>query len=138
MANADRPHGSGPVVTRGPATRPTEDQKLLQRRVSADFQGTDTWRALPGLPIARGGLAAVALDGACHVIGGEDWALAPPGTYGTHDVLEPGATAWRTLAPMPTARHGLGLASLGGVILAVGGGPSQGNSYTAAVEVFRR
>jgi uncharacterized protein (TIGR00730 family) len=50
MANvdrpADRPHRSGPVVTRGPATRPTEDQKLLQRRVSADFQGTDTWRAL--------------------------------------------------------------------------------------------
>jgi uncharacterized protein (TIGR00730 family) len=50
MANVDRPadhpHRSGPVVTRGPATRPTEDQKLLQRRVSADFQGTDTWRAL--------------------------------------------------------------------------------------------
>jgi uncharacterized protein (TIGR00730 family) len=43
---ADHPHRSGPVVTRGPATRPTEDQKLLQRRVSADFQGTDTWRAL--------------------------------------------------------------------------------------------
>jgi hypothetical protein len=46
MAKADRPHRSGPVVTRGPANRPTEDQKLLQRRVTADFQGTDTWRAL--------------------------------------------------------------------------------------------
>jgi uncharacterized protein (TIGR00730 family) len=46
MANVDRPHRAGPVVTRGPANRPTEDQKLLQRRVTADFQGTDTWRAL--------------------------------------------------------------------------------------------
>ncbi len=46
MAKGDLPHRSGPVVTRGPANRPTEDQKLLQRRVPADFQGTDTWRAL--------------------------------------------------------------------------------------------
>ncbi|MGH2463530.1 MAG: TIGR00730 family Rossman fold protein [Candidatus Limnocylindria bacterium] len=31
---------------RGPVRRPTEDQELLQRRVSADFQLTDTWRSL--------------------------------------------------------------------------------------------
>jgi len=31
---------------RGPARRPTEDQELLQRRVSVDFQATDTWRSL--------------------------------------------------------------------------------------------
>jgi uncharacterized protein (TIGR00730 family) len=46
MATDDKPRRSGPVVTRGPANRPTEDQKLLQRRAGADFQGTDTWRAL--------------------------------------------------------------------------------------------
>jgi hypothetical protein len=46
MASNDQPRRSGPVVTRGPAGRPTEDQKLLQRRAPADFQGTDTWRAL--------------------------------------------------------------------------------------------
>ena len=46
MATGDQPRRSGSVVTRGPAGRPTEDQKLLQRRASAEFQGTDTWRAL--------------------------------------------------------------------------------------------
>jgi hypothetical protein len=37
---------------------------------------------------------------------------------------------------MPTARHGLGLTWLGDALYAVGGGPSQGNSYTATVETF--
>ena len=46
MARDDQPRRSGPVVTRGPAGRPTEDQKLLQRPAPADFQSTDTWRAL--------------------------------------------------------------------------------------------
>jgi hypothetical protein len=46
MAKQDHPRRSGALVYRGPLRRPTEDQELLQRRVSADFQGTDTWRAL--------------------------------------------------------------------------------------------
>ncbi|MEX0631224.1 MAG: TIGR00730 family Rossman fold protein [Chloroflexota bacterium] len=46
MAKQDHPRRSGALVMRGPLRRPTEDQELLQRRVSADFQGTDTWRAL--------------------------------------------------------------------------------------------
>jgi len=46
MAKQDHPRRSGALVMRGPVRRPTEDQELLQRRVSADFQGTDTWRAL--------------------------------------------------------------------------------------------
>ena len=46
MAKQEHPRRSGALVFRGRARRPTEDQELLQRRVSADFQGTDTWRAL--------------------------------------------------------------------------------------------
>jgi len=37
---------------------------------------------------------------------------------------------------MPTARHGLGLAVVGEEIWAVGGGPSQGNSYTQVIEAY--
>ena len=46
MAKQEHPRRSGATVTRGPARRPTEDQELLQRRVTADFQETDTWRTL--------------------------------------------------------------------------------------------
>ncbi len=46
MAKEDHLRRSGALVMRGRARRPTEDQELLQRRVSADFQLTDTWRAL--------------------------------------------------------------------------------------------
>jgi hypothetical protein len=46
MAKRDQLRRSGALVMRGPARRPTEDQELLQRRVSAEFQLTDTWRAL--------------------------------------------------------------------------------------------
>jgi hypothetical protein len=46
MAKQDHPRRSGALVMRGPVRRPTEDQELLQRRVSVDFQATDTWRSL--------------------------------------------------------------------------------------------
>jgi len=97
---------------------------------------TKQWSVLPQLPTARGGLAAISHAGVCHVIGGEDWALPFPGTFHAHEVYDPKTNAWSTGLAMPTARHGFGLALLGGAIYAVGGGPSQGNSYTDVVEVL--
>jgi N-acetylneuraminic acid mutarotase len=97
---------------------------------------TGAWSSLPPLPAARGGLAAVEQGGRCHVIGGEDWALPFPGTFHEHDGFDPSTNRWENLAPMPTARHGLGLAVMGQAIYAIGGGPSQGNSYTDVVEVY--
>jgi N-acetylneuraminic acid mutarotase len=98
---------------------------------------TDRWAALPPMPTPRGGLAAVAIERSCHVVGGEDWALPLPGTYGAHEVYDAVTRTWVKAASMPTSRHGLGLAWAGGALYAVGGGPIQGNSYTADVEVFR-
>lgn len=98
---------------------------------------TDRWTALPPMPTARGGLSAVAIGSVCHVIGGEDWALPLPGTFGNHETFDVTKGMWATEAPMPTPRHGLGLAWLDGALYAVGGGPSQGNSYTAIVETLR-
>jgi N-acetylneuraminic acid mutarotase len=97
---------------------------------------TQKWTVLPALPTARGGLAAISRAGVCHVIGGEDWALPFPGTFHAHEVYDPKSNAWSDDLPMPTARHGFGLALLGGAMYAVGGGPSQGNSYTDVVEVL--
>jgi hypothetical protein len=97
-----------------------------------------TWTVRPPMPTARGGLAAAAIADECHAVGGEDWALAPPGTFGVHEVWSATTGAWSTSAPMPTSRHGLGLAWIGDAMYAVGGGPIQGNSYTATVEAFTR
>lgn len=108
--------------------------KATQRAAERYDPKTDAWVKLPDLPTGRGGLAAVAIGSTCHVLGGEDWSLPPPGTFATHEVFDVAAGDWKTDAPMTNARHGLGLAWLDGSLYAIGGGPSQGNSYTAIVE----
>jgi N-acetylneuraminic acid mutarotase len=97
---------------------------------------TQAWTSLPPMPTARGGLGAAAQGQECHAVGGEDWALPLPGTFDAHEVFDASSGAWSTQAPMPTSRHGLGVAWLDDLLYAVGGGPSQGNSYDAVVEVY--
>jgi hypothetical protein len=43
---------------------------------------------------------------------------------------------WDAMPPMPTARHGLGAAVLGGSIHVVSGGPQPGASFSGAHEVL--
>jgi N-acetylneuraminic acid mutarotase len=115
-----------------------QDQARVAQSAAESYDPkTDRWTALPPLPTARGGLGAVTIGSSCHVIGGEDWALPLPGTFGNHETFDVMKGSWTTDPPMPTARHGLGLAWLDGTLYAVGGGPSQGNSYTTTVEVLR-
>ncbi len=108
--------------------------KASQRAAERYDPKTDAWTKLPDLPTGRGGLGAVAIGSTCHVVGGEDWSLPPPGTFAAHEVFDAATGDWKTDAPMTNARHGLGLAWLDGALYAIGGGPSQGNSYTAIVE----
>ena len=42
--------------------------------------------------------------------------------------------AWQALPPMRTPRHGLGVVSVGPVLLSIEGGPVAGLSYSRAVE----
>jgi N-acetylneuraminic acid mutarotase len=97
----------------------------------------DRWVSLAPMPTARGGLGAAVLDGACWVVGGEHWTGDLPGTYGANESYDPSSNAWTSRAPMPTSRHGLGVATFGDALWAIGGGPVRGNSYTDVVEVFR-
>ena len=101
---------------------------------------SDTWALLPDLPTARGGLGAATLtiDGLerCHVVGGERWHEPLPATFAAHEAFDLTSGTWQKLPPMPTRRHGLGVATLAGRLWTVGGGPVLGNSYTAAVETF--
>jgi N-acetylneuraminic acid mutarotase len=96
----------------------------------------DTWSIVNDLPTPRGGLAAVALGDRCLALGGESWHREGPGTFPANESFTLASGQWQALAPLPAARHGLGVAVLGGAVYAVGGGPTRGNSYTAQVDVF--
>lgn len=77
----------------------------------------DRWEALPDLPTARGGLAAVVVDGRLVAVGGEQ----PTGVFAEVEALDIAAGTWETLPAMRTPRHGLALASFGPSVFAFGG-----------------
>lgn len=94
--------------------------KLRAQVPTVPAQGSWTMKA--PLPSARGEVAAVALDGKLHAIGGSVDGKARP----FHDEYDPATNTWRARAPLPEARDHLALAVANGKIFAFGG-------FTAAV-----
>jgi len=93
----------------------------------------DTWSSVLGVPTARSGVGVAVLNGRMHVLGGEAYLNDLVGTYRTHEAYDPRTNTWERLPPMPTPRHGLAVAEIGGRIYAVsgsnvagGGGPHEG------------
>src|SRR5262249_20089758 len=80
----------------------------------------DRWAARADLGTARGGLGAAVLDGKCFVIGGEEWDAPLPATFSDNEAFDLASGKWSARRPMPTSRHGLGLAAEGGAIYAIG------------------
>jgi N-acetylneuraminic acid mutarotase len=72
------------------------------------------------------------LGGKIHVFGGE----ADEGTFNENEAYDPATDTWRAMAPMPTARHGLGAAVVDGSIYVMSGGTEPGGSTSGANEVF--
>ena len=69
------------------------------------------------LPATRAEVAAAALDGKLHAIGG-----AVNGTAGPyHDEYDPAADKWRARGLLPEGRDHMGVAAAGGKIYAFGG-----------------
>ena len=58
------------------------------------------------------------------------------GGPGAHEAYDPQANRWTTLAPLPTARHGLAVATIGDRLFAASGGPSAGATYSNVLEAF--
>jgi N-acetylneuraminic acid mutarotase len=96
----------------------------------------DSWTTLPSLPTARGGLGGAALGDVCHIVGGEFLDRAPPNTFSHNEGYDAKSGAWKLFAPMPTARHGLGVAALDGALYVMAGGETAGFSYSTRVEIF--
>jgi N-acetylneuraminic acid mutarotase len=93
----------------------------------------NTWSSVLGVPTARSGVGTAVLNGRLHVLGGEAYLNDLVGTYRTHEAYDPRTNNWERLPPMPTPRHGLAVAEIGGKIYAVsgsnvagGGGPHEG------------
>src|ERR1700742_2676811 len=76
-----------------------------------------TWTMKTPLPAVRAEVAAVALDGKLHAIGGAVNGVAGP----YHDEYDPATDTWRPLAPLPEGRDHVALAVSGGKIFAFGG-----------------
>jgi len=98
-----------------------------------DF-ASNSWRTgLAPLPTPRGGFAAATVGDEIVVIGGE----VAESALGTVQAYDTRTDTWRTLDPMPTARHGIQAAVCnGGVYVAAGGLTAGGGSPSAANEVY--
>ncbi len=95
-----------------------------------------TWRSGPSMPTGRSGIAAAVVDGVLYVFGGEGNSRHPLGVFDATEAFFPEPGEWRALAPMPTPRHGIGAAVVGGTIYIPGGGPVQGFGVTNVNEAF--
>jgi N-acetylneuraminic acid mutarotase len=96
--------------------------------------GIDTWEAGPPMPTGRSGIAAVSHRDRLYVFGGETVRRFSSRTFDQAERFDPATGRWEALPPMPTARHGLGAAAMGGAIYVVSGGPQPGLSLGSANE----
>ena len=93
---------------------------------------TNRWEQRAPMPTARSGIAAAVLAGRMFVFGGE----APSGTFNQVEAYDSKGNGWSRYARMLTARHGLGAAAIAGRIYVISGGPTPGDSVSAANEIF--
>ena len=93
-----------------------------------------TWSTLPTrLPTERGGFATAVLGREILVIGGEGGGKA----HNEVEAYNPATNTWRTLTPLPTARHGVQAAVCnGGVYIAAGGKTQAGGNPSRVHEAL--
>lgn len=114
-----RPRGAGAAATVGTSL------VLVGGRDDAALVGPTevydgaAWHDAEAIPTRRDHLAAVSDGRSVFTVGGRF--LSPGATTAALERFDPTANAWERLAPMPTARAGLGAALAGGRIVAAGG-----------------
>jgi N-acetylneuraminic acid mutarotase len=98
---------------------------------------TGKWSQGTPLPTPRGGFAAAALGREIFVIGGEGGdpnpATVEVEAYQTVEAYDTVTNTWRALAPMPTARHGIQVATCNGGLYIAAGGLTQGGAKPSNV-----
>lgn len=96
--------------------------------------GTDRWsRKQAHMPTPRQHLAAVALQGKIHAMGGR-W--KEEGHFGVLEIYDPATDRWAALPPMPTPRGGFAAGVLNGRIHTAGGESLEPIGTLATHEVY--
>jgi N-acetylneuraminic acid mutarotase len=108
------------------------DMELTTHEIYDPAAGS--WAAGPPLPTGRSGIAVVAHRGFVYVFGGETVRTLSSKTFDDAERFDPATGRWERLPPMPTARHGLGAASVGEAIYVLSGGPEPGLAFGTANE----
>lgn len=94
----------------------------------------DAWTAGPPVPTGRSGVAVVEHGGSVYAFGGERLDADNRRTFDDAERFDPSTNQWERLRAMPTPRHGLGAASIGGAIHVISGGPQPAFSFGDAHE----
>jgi hypothetical protein len=87
-----------------------------------DFAGGRWLTGFAPLPTLRAGFAVAVFGTEIALIGGEGGGL----TFNTNEAYNTASNTWRTLTPMPTARHGIQAAMWNGAAYIAAGGLRQG------------
>jgi hypothetical protein len=107
--------------------------------LSQNFSATGlAWAAKAKMPNWLLGTASCQLGGKIYLFGGRDYALARNTVYSYDPAADTlGGTPWISLTSMPTARYGLGCASVGDSIIYVIGGYNQDSLALSAIEAYK-
>ncbi|MEO1251771.1 MAG: kelch repeat-containing protein [Pseudomonadota bacterium] len=92
----------------------------------------DRWDKCRPMPKGQAGLAAAAINGKIYVFGGEFFGAGGDGVFPDAWEYDPRTDRWRSVAPMPRPRHGLGAVAIGDKIYVIGGALEAGGSETSA------
>lgn len=86
----------------------------------------DSWEPRASLPLPRGALMSLALNGRIYAIGGRD----RRDSVTTMTAYDPASDSWESVAPMPTPLDHLAAAVTGGKIYVAGGRLTRNGSFT--------
>lgn len=94
------------------------------------------WTSRAPMLTARGGTACGVVGDELVVVGGEGNPALPSGVFAEVEAYDGSDDTWRALPSMPTPRHGMGAAAIGGRLYVPGGATQDGFGAVATREVL--
>ena len=107
-----------------------------QSPIAYEFTPGTGWVERAPMPTARGGTACGVIGNRIAVVGGEGNSSDPSGVFPQAELYDATANTWTTLAPMPSPRHGMGAAVVGGRMYIPGGANMEGFGAVATHDVL--